>query len=204
MNKTHIIYFTLCATLLIAVVPVLTGSYSEDAIRWGIRRTVDIAFVLFFFSFGATAIHLIAKSRFSSWLTRNRRYLGISFGITFLAHASLILLLAQRYPEPFLSEINNAVITTGIVAFSLTALMTLSSNNAAMKLLGHKLWSSMHTLGGYYLLAMFCLTYLSKLDHVFFWPYAIAAVCLVLLRLYKIIKQLRNKVGTSVPVSQKT
>jgi len=201
MNKTHIIYFTLFAILLIAIVPMVMGSYSEDAIRWGIRRTVDIAFVLFFFSFGASAIHLIAKSRFSSWLTRNRRYLGISFGIAFLTHASLISFLAQRYSEPFLSEINTSVITTGIAAFSLTVLMILSSNNTAVKLLGHKLWSSLHTLGGYYLLAMFCLTYLSKLEHVFFWPYAAAAMSLISLRLYKVIRLLRTKQRNSKPVS---
>ena len=70
--------------------------------------------------------------------------------------------------------------------------MTVSSNNTAVKLLGRKLWSSLHTAGGYLLLAIFTMTYLGKLEHVFFWPFAVAVVSLVLLRMFKTYKRLSN------------
>lgn len=187
MHKTKIIYTVISVLLLIAIMPMIIGSFSEDAIRWAVTRSVDMAFVLFFFSFGASPLNLLFKSSFSRWLVRNRRYIGISFGIAFLSHAGLILFLAQRYPEPLLSDLTNEVIYTGITAFSVTALMTFTSNNAAVKLLGPQAWSILHTIGGYFLLIMFTLTYLSKLNDFYFWPNAIAVVCLVLLRFYKII-----------------
>ncbi|OUR63964.1 hypothetical protein A9Q79_09455 [Methylophaga sp. 42_25_T18] len=173
--------------------PMLVASFSEDSVRWAIRRSVDIAFVFFFLSFGASAIQLLFQSTFSAWLLRNRRYLGISFGIAFLTHASLILLLANLYPEPFMSDITAGVIYMGITAFSLTALMTVSSNNAAVKLLGRRLWTSLHTVGGYFLLVIFTTTYLGKLEHAFFWPFSLAVVSLICLRLYKITNRLKAK-----------
>jgi methionine sulfoxide reductase heme-binding subunit len=193
MHKTKIIYTVISVLLLIAIVPMVLGSFSEEAIRWAVRRTADIAFIMLFFSFGASSLHFVLKSDFSRWLMQNRRYLGISFGISFLSHAFLILFLALRYPEPLLSDITNTTIYIGIVAFSFTTLMTLTSNNAAVNFLGRKLWSALHTVGGYYLLTVFTLTFLSQLENVYFWPNAFAAVSLILLRLNKTIKPLINK-----------
>lgn len=193
MNKTKIIYSVITTLLLLAILPMIADDFSEDSLRWATRRSVDIAFVFFFLSFGASAIHLLSQSTFSIWTLRNRRYLGISFGISFLTHASLILLLARLYPEPFLSDITSDVIYIGITAFSFTALMTVTSNNMAVKLLGHKLWSSLHTVGGYFLLAMFAMTYLGKLEHVFFWPFVFAVINLILLRAFTLYKRLSTK-----------
>jgi methionine sulfoxide reductase heme-binding subunit len=193
MHKTKIIYTVISVLLLIAILPMVLGSFSEEAIRWAVRRTADIAFIMLYFSFGASSLHFVLKSDFSRWLMQNRRYLGISFGISFLSHAFLILFLALRYPEPLLSDLSNMTIYTGIVAFSFTTLMTLTSNNAAVNFLGRKLWSALHTVGGYYLLTVFSLTFLSQLENVYFWPNALAAISLILLRLNKIIKPLINK-----------
>lgn len=204
MNNTKIIYSVISVILLVCIFPLLVDSVSEDSIRWAVRRSVDIAFIMFFFSFGASALHLLSKSHFSTWLLTNRRYIGISFGVAFLSHAALITLLIQLYPEPLLSELTNDVIYTGIIAFSFTALMTATSNNSAVKLLGRKLWSSLHTVGGYYLLAVFSFAYLSKLDQVYFWPYALAVVSLVLLRLYKIVKHLKHRADKENHITQNT
>jgi methionine sulfoxide reductase heme-binding subunit len=193
MHKTKIIYTVISILFFIAIMPMILGQFSEEAIRWAVRRTADIAFIMLFFSFGASSLHFVLKSDFSRWLMQNRRYLGISFGISFLLHAFLILFLALRYPEPLLSDLSNTTIYTGIVAFSFTTLMTLTSNNAAVNFLGRKLWSALHTVGGYYLLTVFTLTFLSQLENVYFWPNALAAISLILLRLNKIIKPLINK-----------
>ena len=193
MHKTKIIYTSILVLILLAIMPMFIGAFSEEAIRWAVRRTADIAFILFYFSFGASSLHFFRKSTFSSWLLKNRRYLGISFGISFLSHATLILFLAQRFPEPLLADLSNSTIYIGIVAFSFTALMTLTSNNAAVNMLGRKAWSALHTVGGYYILTVFTLTYLSKLENIYFWPNALMAVSLVLLRLHKIIKPILLK-----------
>jgi len=193
MNKTKIVFSAVTILFLSSILPMIVGVFSEDSVRWATRRSVDIAFVFFFLSFGASAIHMFFQSTFSTWLLKNRRYLGISFGISFLTHACLILLLASLYPEPFLSDTSIGIIYMGITAFSLTALMTFSSNNAAVKLLGRKLWSGIHNVGGYYLLVIFTTTYLGKLEHVFFWPFALAVTCLVILRALKLYKLLITK-----------
>ncbi|OUR71885.1 hypothetical protein A9Q78_08715 [Methylophaga sp. 41_12_T18] len=196
MNKIKIIYLTAISLFIVAILPMLTSGLTEQGVRWAVRRSVDIAFILFAFSFGASSLQLLTHSRLSKWLLQNRRYLGISFGISFLLHGSLIFLLARLYPEPLLTDLTDNVIYTGLIAFSLTFLMTISSNNAAVKLLGRNNWSRLHTIGGYYLLIMFSLTFLSKLAELQFWPYIILTLCLISLRIYKIIKQLTTTLHT--------
>jgi hypothetical protein len=191
MNKMTIPIFTAISIGLLALLPMIIGQNSEEVIRQAIRRTVDIAFVFFFLSFGASSLNKVLKSSFSKWLLRNRRYLGISFGMAFLSHAFLILFLSIYFPEPLLSELSSSLIYTGILAFSFALLMTATSNDTAIKLLSRKYWSALHTIGGYYLLSMFALTYFTRLEQSYFWPYAFATLLLILLRAYKLIKPIR-------------
>ena len=182
LGGPRIVYLVLAVLLLIAAKPVLMDSLAEESVRWAVRRSIDFAFVLFFFSFGASALRQLWKSELTLWLRQNRRYLGISFALAFLSHAALILLLANVHPEPFLSDLTAEVLYTGIVAFSLAACMLLTSNDVAVKVLRAG-WSRLHTVSCYIIASLFLITYATSLHIAFFWPFFIATVVLFGMRL---------------------
>lgn len=187
MTGSKITIIICTAALAVVGLATFLNTGSEESLRWSIRRTADLAFILFFFSFAAASIHFFAGTQFSTWLLRNRRHIGISFAAIFLLHALLIYLLACFYPEPFLSELTDGVLWGGLITFSTAAIMGISSNNFSVKLLGRKAWRWLHTILGYYLCVTWIATYSIKLEFVFFWPFFAAAVALLLLRIAKII-----------------
>ncbi len=183
INGTAIVYTIAMLLLLIVARPLLLDGLAEESIRWAVRRTIDLAFVLFFLSFGAAALVQLASNDTTRWLRRNRRYVGIGFGMAFLGHAALLILLWQVYPEPFLSDLTAEVLYTGIVAFTLGACMLLTSNDAAVAALGAG-WGHLHTVSAYIILALFFLTYVTSLHDPFFWPFFAATVLLFAMRLF--------------------
>jgi len=149
---------------------------SEVSIRWAMRLSVDTAFPFFFLAFIAASVNTLKSTAVSQYLLRNRRYLGISFAALFLLHGTLIYVLSQLYPEPFFSQLSDELLYGGIATFGAVALMAASSNDFSVKHLGQKAWSRLHKLLGYLIATIFLVTYLGKLDQLFFWPYAAAAV----------------------------
>jgi len=173
------------AAALVAVASlwlVLIDGANEASLRQLIRLSVDVAFPLFFVSFSASALHRFSPSQATRYLLRNRRYTGLSFAALFLWHAGLIYSLARLYPEPFFSELSNIALYSGVLTFSVVALMAATSNDYSVKYLGRPVWSRLHKVLGYFVAVMFLLTYLGKLDQVFFWPFAAAALAVFVLR----------------------
>jgi len=161
---------------------VLIDGASEASLRQLIRLSVDVAFPLFFVSFSASALHRFSPSQTTQYLMRNRRYIGLSFAALFLWHAGLIYSLARLYPEPFFSELSSAALYSGVLTFSVVALMAATSNDSSVKYLGRSVWSRLHRVLGYFVAVMFFLTYLGKLDQAFFWPFSAAALAVFVLR----------------------
>lgn len=173
-------------TVLVAIVAtgwmVLVESASEASIRQLIRFSVDVAYPLFFLSFCASALYGLFPSEVTRYLLRNRRYTGLSFSALFLWHGALIYTLAQLHPEPFFSELTAATLYGGAPIFFAVAVMAATSNDASMARLGRKAWGRLHRVLGYLIAIMFLLTFLGKLDQIFFWPFAAMALAVFVLR----------------------
>jgi len=169
--------FAITATLFAVIgLTLFSRDLSEESIRCAMRLSVDTAYPFFFLAFIAASLHRLKPSALSQHLLRNRRYLGISFAALFLLHGTLIYVLSQLYPEPFFSQLTDGLLYGGLLTFSVVALMAASSNDFSVKRLGRKAWSRLHKVLGYLIATIFLVTYLGKLDQLFFWPYAIAAV----------------------------
>lgn len=198
MHGTRLVYLTAFALLVLCLPPLLIDKFSEPAIHWALRRSVDIAFPFFFLAFIASSLVSFWPTRFSRWCLRNRRYFGITFAVGFLTHGSLIALLATLYPEPFWADMTNEALYHGIIAFLLTALMLITSNNASVKLLGNRLWSALHTVGGYYLLFSFLgALLLNAPNKPWLWPYFVATVLLIVLRMGRILVNVYSRFAGS-------
>ncbi len=171
------VVITITAILLLMIGGALLQSTgSEVSVRWSLRRTADFAFVLFVLSFGAASIHYFMRTNFSTWLMRNRRYIGIGFAIVFLTHGLLVGLMVLLYPEPFLSQVPSGIFYGGALSFSAAAIMGISSNDLSIRLLGRRVWSALHTTLGYYLCLSWALAYFNIVKS----GGALFSVCLVL------------------------
>ncbi len=189
MERTRLVYVFTVVLLLICVLPMIFRFFDEASIRWALNRSVDMAFPMFWLAFAAGPLQRRLPILSSPWVLRNRRYLGICFGIAFLLHALLIYFLSVTYPENF-DQPAPKVLFYGVLLFSITAFMLFTSNNLAVKYLTRPLWRLLHSLGGYFLLVVFLGAFVSNIDRFWLWPYLAASALLILLRVYDLLAQL--------------
>ncbi len=189
MERSRAVYVFTLALLLICVLPMMFRFFDEASIRWALNRSVDMAFPMFWMAFAAGPLRRRLPALSSPWVLRNRRYLGICFGIAFLLHAVLIYFLSVTYPENF-EQPETKVIFYGLVIFGITAFMLFTSNNLAVKWLTRPLWRLLHTLGGYFVLVVFAGAFVANVDRFWLWPYLAVSVLLIFLRVYDLLAQI--------------
>ena len=170
---------------------------NEESLRLSLRGTARISLAIFFLVFIASSFHQLSRSRISKWLMINRRYLGISFGVSHLIHLVLIVWLIYSYSNGNLLSIAplDSYIIGGIGYVFIIA-MLITSNNQSIKRLGRKRWKMLHTSGMYYLFLSFIMSFIGLLekDFSFYLPLVLAlilAACIRLLAVFSNIKKVR-------------
>jgi len=158
LQRTNIVYLNLVLLAVIAAA-ILWPGISTESLKLFLRVTGRLAFFLFFFSFGASALRHFFKAEWTRYLIQNRRYLGISTVVTLWVHLLAIGALALTNPVLFAVEAPPFITIPGAMTYALVTLMGLTSNNAAQKKLGMKNWKRLHLLGGYAVLAAFTFEY---------------------------------------------
>ena len=93
------------------------------------------------------------------WLLANRRYIGLSFAVSHVAHGLLIVELARRFPDVFWPHVDWTALVFGGFGYVVIAALTLTSNDYAVVRLGTHVWRRLHTAGIYYLWFIFVVTY---------------------------------------------
>jgi DMSO/TMAO reductase YedYZ heme-binding membrane subunit len=124
------------------------------------RYTARLSFLIFALVFSISAWHLFFRSELSAALLVNRRRLGLTFAYAHFVHLialSVFIVLSGARPQPIR-------LAGGALAYLLLTAMAATSNDAAVKKLGHKRWKQLHTAGIYYLWFVFFMTYLPRLQ----------------------------------------
>jgi DMSO/TMAO reductase YedYZ heme-binding membrane subunit len=142
----------LCGALL------STPSPGAEELRATIRLTALTSVVFFGAAFTASALARLHPSQATRWLLTNRRYLGLSFAVSHLAHGLAIAALQRR--TNFLADYDLTPLIGGGLAFVLIALLAATSNDAAVRWLGAAMWKRLHTIAVYYLWFTFIFTYM--------------------------------------------
>jgi DMSO/TMAO reductase YedYZ heme-binding membrane subunit len=93
-------------------------------------------------------------------MLRNRRYLGVSFGVAHFIHLFDIVLLALLLGNAF--EINAATLYGGGLAYVLLALMMITSFDRSARWLGPRNWKRLHRAGLYWLWFIFMQSYTGR------------------------------------------
>ena len=167
------------ALALAAMAGVLLGVYGtqEEGVRVLIRATARTSFVLLLAAFVASSARRLWRNDATSWLLRNRRYLGVSFSASHALHLAGILTLVTRWPDSFWSKTSNATIFGGGLGYLFVAAMTLTSSDAAVRRLGLRRWKVLHRVGIWVLFGIFVLTYgPAGLSHPAYLPASLACI----------------------------
>lgn len=191
IEKWRIAGATICVLLALLLSTLLFGGTNDDSLRLLIRITAQTSVTLFLAAFGASSLRSALNTEWTTWLLRNRRYIGVSFAISHFTHLGLIFALAYWFPDPFLSESATSLFTVGGAAYVVIAAMTVTSFDGPRRWLGQRKWSLLHTIGGYFVLFIFAQSYVPKMltagGHSLVFGSAILLV--VALRLARIYKQ---------------
>jgi len=130
-----------------------------DGVRAVIRFTARSSLLLFLGAFTASALARLRPSAATHWLWRHRRYLGVSFAASHAIHLAAIVAMARIAPEVFGRSTSTGTLVAGGIGYLLIAAMTATSFDRAVTWLGPRRWQRLHTVGVYYLWALFLITY---------------------------------------------
>jgi hypothetical protein len=147
------------ATVLMATLTtVLLVVYGAGApgLRVVIRVTARTSLALFTGAFTASALATAYPTPLTSWLLRNRRYLGVSFAVSHLIHLVAIIALAYAAPD---FQLAHATLIGGGLAYVFIAAMTATSFDRSAAWLGPRAWRTLHSAGVYYIWFIFFISY---------------------------------------------
>tara|TARA_B110000285_G_scaffold230093_1_gene296057 strand:+ start:408 stop:1067 length:660 start_codon:yes stop_codon:yes gene_type:complete len=160
LNLTGLaIVSTILVVALVTLYVMLDDSDIVESSRAFLRVSGRAGMALFFISFGASPLHRIFRSSWTSILIKYRRYFGISCAIVLWMHFLVILSLSITAPSWFDENAPWYILYSGSLVFLLVGLMALSSNNYWQRKLGIKNWRRLHIVGGYAALAGFISEY---------------------------------------------
>jgi sulfoxide reductase heme-binding subunit YedZ len=141
-----------------AVILAMVGA-GEEGLRLVIRATARTSVVLFGLAFSASSLRRLWPSEATRWLLANRRYLGVSFATSHLAHLLAILALVGWSGSRLVAAAGPVTLVLGGIGYGFIAAMAATSFDRSAAWLGARRWKRLHTVGGYYLWFIFFATF---------------------------------------------
>ena len=172
--------------LVIVGAAVASVGLSEEGVLILVRLTARISFVLFLAAFAASSVRKLWPNGFTTWLLRNRRYVGVGFAFAHFVHLGTLFLLRETYPAVWAELVTPGLIILGGTGYVFIALMTATSFDRTTRWLGARRWKALHLTGGYFIWLVFALTYIPRATNsVVFAPAAVLVVAVLGVRLWK-------------------
>lgn len=182
-----------CSAVLIAGAVAIFAAYDApiDGIRRVIRVTAHTSLAFFLPAFTASTLVQLWPNRLTRWIRAQRRQLGVTFAVSHIIHAIAIVALVRTDPSVFwhLSSIGN--IAAGSVAYVAIILMLATSFEASARRLGPRLWTRLHTVGGWYIWLIFLVANGKRIPESA--NYALPAALLVIAAALKIFVKVRAR-----------
>lgn len=178
------------AVVAMSLAILLTAGYTERGLHLVIRSTAQTSFVFFLSAFAATALVKLRPSRFSKWLRRNRRYVGVSFAASHVLHALAIIALASLTRGSSLEETSAGELAGGGMAYAFILAMAATSSDKAVSWMGPGRWSLLHTVGMYYIWMIFMFSYGARaFFSIYYAPLALLLLAAMGMRLLAAFKR---------------
>ncbi|OUS28610.1 hypothetical protein A9Q99_11380 [Gammaproteobacteria bacterium 45_16_T64] len=173
---------------------------NHETIATGLHITARITLFYFLLAFSASALVRLTSGTLAKALMRNRRYIGLSAAISHGVHLGLIFCyFLVIHPNVF----NVSDAAGGIVVYIALLIMTLSSNNTSVHIVGAKQWKRFHKLGMYLVFIAFMLrmTEGAMIDPVKYSPFVLLLLAAYLLRVAAWKKQRTARTDNRVTAS---
>ena len=157
----------------------LIHGVSEEGMRMAIRVTGRTSTILFVSAFIASSVQKIWKIPLSTWMLKNRRYLGISMAVSHTYHAVALvgLWFVTNGAAPQIEPL-------GTLGYVLLIVLTITSFKIPAKWLGKRGWKILHKTAMHYLWLGLLFEYglkLSKSNYIAL-PFVIMLVLAMVLR----------------------
>lgn len=156
----------------------------EPGLRAFIRATARTSLALFLLAFTASALRRAwPRSAATGWLLANRRHLGVSFAVSHLLHGAAIVALFDGFAGVVAHTSTTTLALGGLGYVAVLALLA-TSFDATAAWLGPRRWRRLHTVGVWWLWAIFLATFVpAAVDHPARAPFAALVVVALAVRL---------------------
>ena len=149
---------SLALTVLALWLAAMRG-FEVDGVRLVIRFTARTSLLLFCLAFAASALHRLWPAALTRWLSRNRRYLGLSFAVSHLIHGVAVAAFAVMSPSLFKEATSPASFIFGGIGYAFIAAMAATSFDRSARAISPRAWRVLHTTGVYYLWFQFMVSF---------------------------------------------
>lgn len=158
------------------------GTDAVDGVRRTIRVTASLSLLVFLLTYTASALAVLAPSRRTGWLRRNRRWLGLSFALSHAVHGGAVVAFAWLDPVEFQARMTPAALAMGGFGYVVIVAMVSTASDRVAARIGAGRRAMLHGAGAHYLWAVFFLTYGKRalLDPVQGIPLALLGLALAL------------------------
>ncbi len=155
------LFLFLTAALTAAVFAGLwIGPEPVEATRAMIRLTARTSLVLFSLAFVASSLHrLLPSARWALWIRNNRRFLGLTFLVSHLLHAAMLVRLALLDPVIFDALTTPVSFIAGGTGYAVILLMAASSFEGTRSRLGERAWTRFHSYGSWAIWLFFLINF---------------------------------------------
>jgi len=138
----------------------ITGTSTPEATVDMIRLSVQLASPWIYLAFVATALGQLFPSSFSSWLLRNRRYVGLAFAAGFGWQAVFIAVLLALHGDYYATVLHDtAEFITRMLSYALLMALTVTSFFPVRRAMDPKHWRLLHRVGIWYFWAAIWVSY---------------------------------------------
>jgi DMSO/TMAO reductase YedYZ heme-binding membrane subunit len=134
----------------------------ELGIRQVVRTSAQTSLLLFSTAFAASSLYRMRRSPLTRWLLVNRRYIGVSFGLSHYFHLAALIALG-RVSQSFVDDLNAVTIVGGGLGYVFLTAMVATSFDRTAAALGTRWWGLLHKVGAYYLWFIFFQSYLPRM-----------------------------------------
>ena len=138
----------------------ITGTSTPEATVAMIRLSVQLASPWIYLAFVATALGQLFPSSFSSWLLRNRRYVGLSFAAGFGWQAVFIVALLVLHGAYYATNLHDTCeFITRMLSYTLLLALTVTSFFPVRRAMDPRHWRLLHRVGIWYFWAAIWVSY---------------------------------------------
>jgi sulfoxide reductase heme-binding subunit YedZ len=172
------------AVSLMAVGIAASHQFDVEGMRAVIRATARTSLLFFCLAFSAAALHRLWPNDWTRWQRRNRRYLGVAFGVSHGVHAIAIVSLILVAPELFGAVASTDMLIFGGLGYAFIVAMVATSFDRTAAMLGPPAWRVLHWTSAHFIWLSFVATFGKRTGaNPTYWGFIAILLAVVALRL---------------------